>query len=139
MQRIIPVFLLFIIIGCTSSHTGLRVRAQTPAIEEAFRKLSLALNIDGFEINHIDAAHFFIETQWRDMKELEKGDGDKMGNARVKISLNLKQRGSMYDVLVSTSILIGTATTLPGVGHPLNEKWKRIVQSIVQKESREED
>jgi hypothetical protein len=131
--------LLFAFIGCSSSTNTLRIRAVAPTIDEAFRKLSLAVNVDGYEIERMDAAHFIIETQWRDAKEQEKLASEKTLSAQVKVNIALARRGQSYDVFVSPSIKVGNLITEPTVGNPLLEKWKRIVNSIVQKESREED
>jgi hypothetical protein len=138
MNHFVSILILTAMVGCSSSHQGIRVRAQSPTIDEAFRKLSLAVNVDGFQVERIDPKEFVIETTWRDIKEQEKGPDDK-SSGTVRVLINLERRGSMFDVLVSPTIRYGNVVTIPAGGHPINEKWKRIVNSIVQKEARDED
>lgn len=145
MKRFIITWLFgAFVTSCAPSFKGIKVRAQAPPIEEAFRKLSLAITVDGYEIETIDPKHFTLETKWRELKENESAPTQELSQLRIdgKIKLELRRRGSLYDVLVTPIIIHPehpSITSETDVNHPLLSKWKRIINAIVQRESREEE
>lgn len=124
--------------GCTSSFQGIKIRAESPAIEEAFRKLSLAVNVDGYEIESVDVKGYSLETKWRELKDVERLKNE---NGKVKLKIKLDERGRLYDVRITPFIQnnTGDIRAVTDVQHPLITKWKRILHSIATKESRNED
>ncbi len=134
----IAILFFSLLAGCTSSFPGIKVRAASPAIAEAFRKLSLAINVDGYEIESINHETYSFETQWRELKDNERVKNE---NGKVKLKIQLDPRGRLYDVRVTPLVqnTAGDIHPLADVQHPLFTKWKRIVHSIVEKESKDED
>jgi len=128
--------------SCASSFRGLKVRVQSPSMSEAFRKLSLALRADDYEVETLDSEAFQVVTQWREMKkeeenEAEKKSGDPM---LVRIALRLEPRGTLYDVFLTPFVQSGrNDEMIPESGHPLFQKWQRILNKILVREQREED
>ncbi len=57
--------------GCTTPYQGIKVRAQSPDIDEAFRKLTLAVTTDGYSIASVDPARHTLESGWRDLANKE--------------------------------------------------------------------
>jgi hypothetical protein len=129
---------------CSSSFQGIRFRSQAPSIEEAFRKLSLAVSADDYQISQVDPVKFSIETSWRALKVNEKSEADlglKDGIMESKMMFRLERRGQMYDVFAAPTIRNSqTATeTIADTRHPLWHKWRRILNTLLQKESKEEE
>ena len=132
--------LAFCSAGCGSVFQGIKLRGESPSIEEAFRKLSIAVAADSFEITSMHPDKFSMETGWRQMKENEKRTVlGKAEDGTVRLLINLERRGRLYDVFLTTFVQVKGTETVTGVGHPLTQKWKRILNTIVQRESREED
>lgn len=134
------------IAGCSSSFVGMKTRAQSPAIEEAYRKLTLAITLDGYEVAQIEPGKFSVETNWRALKEKEKSSSDLKPAGQdisAKVTIRLERRGALYDVFVTPVLRYGKGESAREVIadplHPLWEKWDRVVHSTVQKESKEED
>ncbi|MCC6398036.1 MAG: hypothetical protein IT282_13550 [Bacteroidetes bacterium] len=133
--------------GCGSPFQGMKFRAQAPPIEEAFRKLSLAVTVDGYEIDQIMPSVFKIETKWRGAKEQEMSRGEAAvldSVVECRVSIRLEPRGRMYDVLFTpelrrTSREGKVTEELAGRGHPLTEKWEAVFRQILEREQREED
>jgi hypothetical protein len=132
--------------GCSPSYQGIRFRAQSPLIEEAFRKISLAITMDGYEIRNVEPSRFFLETSWRPLKEKEKSERDlKLIGEKIEsqLTVRLDRRGSLYDVqlrpLLRYKSVDSTQEILADVRHPIWVKWERVLTSIAQKEFREEE
>jgi|WetSurMetagenome_2_1015567.scaffolds.fasta_scaffold179273_2 hypothetical protein len=132
--------------GCASGFQGIRLRAQDPQIDEAFRKLTLAATVDGYTIAAVDPVKRSFETDWREMKEKEKTPEEAvrpltLSKLESKVRVQLKERGRMYDVELLAMVRQGTAD--PGspapVPHPLREKWERLLRTVLTLESRDED
>jgi len=145
-HSIILMLIATLFTGCSSSYQGIKFRAQSPPIEEAFRKISLAITTDGYEIRSVEPSRFFLETSWRPLKEKEKSEGDvKLTGQKIEsqLTVRLGRRGSLYDVQVRPSLRYMSADStheaVADVRHPLWEKWQRVLNSIAQKEIREED
>ena len=138
-----PIYLLafapLIAGGCSHSLQGLKVRAQAPLMDEAFRKLSLVLRMDDYEMESIDPKAFRLETRWRRIKERE-AEKKSADSALVRIALRLEPRGLLYDVFLTPFVRSGQNNeVVPEPGHPLFQKWQRVLNEILVREQREED
>lgn len=132
---------LLLLAGCSPSVQGLRFRGESPPIDEAFRKLTLAITVDGYEIARIDPEKFSLETRSRPLKDHEKSAEDlKLADGMVEsqITVSLERRGRMYDVFVTPFLLYSNTSLrmMPPVQHPLMRKWQRIVGDLIRKETR---
>lgn len=134
----IAILFLSFLPGCTSSFQGIRIRAESPAIAETFKKLTLAVNVDGYEIESVDHGRYSLETQWRELKDNERIKNE---TGKVKLKIQLHERGRLYDVRLTPLVQKNAedSQVITDVQHPLITKWKRILHSIVTKESRDED
>ncbi len=138
---VIPLFILCFP-GCSGSFQGIRVRAQSPSKEEAFRRLSLALKADGYDVQTANSESLQLVTDWRELKEKDKSEPERKsgGASLARVELRVESRGSLYDILLTPMIQsVEGEERVAEVGHPLREKWKRIVNEIVRREAREED
>jgi hypothetical protein len=151
---IIVLLLLGIVLaGCSSSFQGIRMRIQSPPVEESFRKISLALTTDGYVLSSVDPVAFHVETEWRNLKAKEISEQDTLraispavGNAGMiqsRIVVRLEQRGRQFDLYLTPLLRYpkGDAweENIAGVKHPLREKWERAITSLLEKEAKEED
>jgi hypothetical protein len=134
--------------GCTTPYQGIKVRAQSPSIDEAFRKLSLAVTTDGYTIASVDLIKHTLESGWRDLTPKELSDTDrKTGNAKIegKLMLRLDARGQLYDLFLTPVLRYSREGGKPqqeiiaGVRHPLREKWEMAIARLIEKETKEED
>jgi hypothetical protein len=142
-------FLFFLILnwlGCSTTFQGIKVRAEAPGIDEAFRKISLAVTADGYEVTHLEPSHYVLKTSWRSLKEKEASAMDrKMVDTRIssKLEVRLERRGSLYDLFLIPSLqyinVQGTSEQIADIHHPLRAKWQRIVRDLVRMETREGD
>jgi hypothetical protein len=144
------VVLLFLALlnGCTTPFQGIRVRAQSPAIDDAYRKLTLAVTADGFTLAAVDPARHTLESGWRELTAKEISDADRRavnGKVEGKVMLRLEARGKLYDLFL-TPVLRYTREgggplqeIIAGVHHPLREKWEMVVTRLIEKEAKEED
>lgn len=138
------VFALFSAAGCSSTFQGIRVRGESPTIDEAFRRLSFAVTVDGYEITKIDPGKFTLETDWRPLKDQEKSVEDRKlmrDTLASHLTIRLERRGRMYDVFI-TPLLHHSGSTVelvPDVSHPLVQKWRRIAGDLIRKEIKEGD
>ena len=142
MKLFFHVFPLVTLLSCATSEQGIKVRAQSPPIDEAFRKMSLALTADGYMMEKIDPAQHTLETGWREMKEKEKSTSDTarqtLGESRI--GLRMSHRGTFYEVVVTPMLRHdGGMVTVADLHHPLREKWQRIIHTLLERESRDED
>jgi hypothetical protein len=140
-------FLVLLLAGCSSSFQGIKMRAQSPLMEEAFQKLSLTIMVDGYRIASVDPAQFRLETQWRDATAKERTDAERnipAGGMQSRMSLRLERRGMLYDVFLTPYIRYGNTDgswreVTASVRHPLREKWEKALRTILQVEAKEED
>jgi len=139
--------LVLLLAGCSSPFQGIKMRAQTPLMEEAFQKLSLAITVDGYPIASADPSQFRLETQWRDAMARERSDAERnipAGGMQSRVSLRLERRGMLYDVFLTPYIRYSGAdnswreVTAP-VQHPVREKWEKALRTLLQVEVKEED
>jgi len=132
--------------GCATPYQGIKFRSQGPALPEAYRKLTLALTVDGYTITSTDPERCTAETDWRPLTAKERGEN---GNTEVirevaaKVSLRLEPRGRMYDVFLMPWIRAvsgqDTVCAPAPAKHPLRLKWQRTITTLLEKEAKEED
>jgi len=149
-------FLLFLgitLTGCSPAFQGIRMRIQSPPVDEAFRKISLALTTDGYVLSKVNPAAHQVETEWRDIKAKEVSEQDTLpavlpaggqtGNIQSRILVRLEPRGKQFDIYLTPLLRYpgGDAweENIAGVKHPLRQKWERAITSLLEKEAKEED
>jgi hypothetical protein len=130
--------------GCSGSFEGIRVRSQAPNIDEAFRKISLAISADGYAFESTDPVKHILTTGWKEMTPLELSEVDrKLANRKVegRIILQMDARGKLYDIRLTPTVRYGAGTpeSAANVHHPLREKWEKMIRQLVELEAREED
>lgn len=131
--------------GCSTPFEGIRLRARSPAIDEAYRKLRLTVDLDGYTVERADAGSRWLETGWREVREEELPPGERQnaGVQSVRLTLRLAPRGTLYDVhlgVLLRSGISGAGEARPApTGHPLVLKWRTILGRLLERESREED
>lgn len=133
--------------GCAPSSQGMKIRAQSPSIEEAYRKMTIALTVDDYAVAEANPAKFQASSQWRDAKEKEMTKEEKKlspGSVQCKVDFRMERRGMLYDIFLTPSVRSrqsgGTWNeTIAAATHPLYEKWQQIIGTLVRKEAREED
>lgn len=135
---------LFSAAGCSSAFQGIRVRGDSPTIDEAFRKLAIAVTVDGYEVTRIDPGKFTVETNWRPLKDQEKSGEDRkliQDTLKSHLTIHLERRGRMYDVFITPLLHhSGSAVELvPDASHPLMQKWRRIAGDLIRQEIKEGD
>lgn len=139
--------LLAILPGCAGTFQGIKVRAQAPAIDEAFRKLTLAVTADGYSIISVDPSTRTLESGWRDLAPKEMSDADRSrGDAKIEgmIRLRMDVRGRLYDVFLTPVLRYAVAgkgqeEVVAAVRHPLREKWELAIMRLLEREAKEED
>jgi hypothetical protein len=132
----------FVLSGCTLSFQGIKVRAEAPGTEEAYRLLAAAANAEGFTVRTVDPFRHSFETAWRDLRETEADpqDGRRM---QGKITVRVEARGLHSDVFITPRIR-GAQDSL-SIGdvapptHPFRMRWQRVVRTVVTVESKEEE
>lgn len=148
MKPALPLILALLLCpSCSGSFEGIRLRARAPAIDDAFRRISIAVGLDGYEIALSDAGSRRLETTWREMKKEEWAAGERDVDGMVmrsRLTLSLLPRGIMYDVLLGVYVRYVRQNgevedrAVPA-DHPLATKWYRTLNALVDRESREED
>jgi hypothetical protein len=133
--------------GCSGSFQGTKFRAQAPNIDDAFRRISLAITTDGYAFESVDpASHSFI-TGWRELTSQELSESDrKAGQQKIKgrIVVRMASRGKLYDIYLTPVVRyesgnMVTPETVPDRRHPFREKWEKVIRQLVELEAREED
>jgi hypothetical protein len=132
--------------GCSPSFQGIRMRAQGPEINEAFRKLVLAAETDEYRTTLVDPVTHRLETDWRNLKEKEMVAADRAlptGAVQSRLTLQLQARGRLFEVYCSPELRYREGenwrVNVADVRHPLWEKWVRTINALVEKEAKEED
>jgi hypothetical protein len=150
---IVLIFLGIALTGCSSSFQGIRMRIQSPPVEESFRKISLALTTDGYILSSVDPAAHHVETEWRDIKAKEMSEQDTLqvslsagsgtGMIQTRILIRLEQRGRQFDLYLTPLLRYPRGESweekIAGVKHPLREKWERALTMLLEKVAKEED
>lgn len=97
---------LAIIPACATPFEGIRVRADVPFIDEAFKKLTIALTLDGYELETVDPGARIVETRWKELGETDREPKLTDASARQegKVRIRLQERGKFYDVFLTPSI-----------------------------------
>ncbi len=155
-RSLLPLALLYLIIaltGCSPSFQGIRMRIQSPPVEESFRKISLALTTDGYVLSRVDPVTHQVETEWRDIKAKEASEQDTLravlpsagqaGNIQSRILVRLEERGRQFDLYLTPLLRYprgdGWEEKTADVKHPLRKKWEQALTSLLEKEAKEED
>ena len=150
------VILLFITIGltgCSSSFQGIRMRIQSPPVDESYRKISLALTTDGYTLSKVDPANHQVETDWRDIKPKETSEQDSLqaslpatgqvGMIQSRILVRLEPRGRLFELYLTPLLRYPREDAweegFAGVKHPLRVKWQQALTKLLEKEAKEED
>jgi hypothetical protein len=139
--------LLLILEACGTGSQGIKVRAESPPIDDAFRKLTIALQVDDYAIRSVQTSEFRAGTEWRDAKEKELTKKEKespAGSVQCRVDLRLERRGQLYDIFVipylRTRNGAGAWVETPAAStHPLYVRWQQIITALVQKEHRDEE
>ena len=135
-----------VLAGCTAFQ-GVRLRAVSPPIDDPFRKLSLAVTVDSFQVTRADPFTHLLETGWRDLRTQEMSDEDRTvstgeGRIECRISIRLEERGKMFDLFLTPWLRYGGEgkdAVVAGPKHPLREKWEAALRQLLVVEMKEED
>jgi hypothetical protein len=130
-----------ILAGCATPFQGIRVRADVPFIDEAFKKLTLALTLDGYELDTVDPALRIVETQWKELGETDREPQLATAGVRQegKVRIKLEPRGKFYDVFLTPSTR--TDGTPEGVCRPTDRlwvKWETALHRLLVIQAKEE-
>jgi hypothetical protein len=139
--------LALVAVSCSSTpnRSTIRYRAENPLIGEASRKVTIALEQEGFALSPGGNTGGAIRTGWKALRENETGREEKevRGAHEGMLEVRLSPRGSLYDVeaTVATRTVSPGDTTMhaPPLDHPLVAKWQRILRSLLTPEGRSED
>ena len=140
MKQLIVLSLAVLSFSCSSSFQGIKVRAQSPSISEASRRIGLALRADEYGIEKGSALGLYHVTLWRELKEVEKGKGEKEspGGTEARIAARLESRGTNYDIFLTIVLRSLDTEYYPEPGHPIVVKWEKLLREIVTLEAKEE-
>jgi hypothetical protein len=96
---------LAMIAGCATPFQGIRVRADVPFIDDAFKKLTLALTLDGYELDTVDPGMRIVETRWKELGDTDREPQLATAGVRQegKVRIKLETRGKFYDVFLTPS------------------------------------
>ena len=134
-----------LVLGGCAAFQGIRLRAVSPPIDDAFRKLSLAATVDSFQVTRADPFARVLETGWRDLRDSELSEEDRAfsgGKTECRLSVRLEERGKMYDLFLTPWLRYGgegRESVVAGAKHPLREKWETVVRRLLVVEMKEED
>jgi hypothetical protein len=136
----------FLLAGCAPSFEGIRMRAESPGIDEAFRKMGAAVEMDGYKRLAVDPAARALRTEWRLLREEETDPRHPAGSAagtEARITVKLASRGKLYDVFLGLYIRKrgdGDSDGVPApADHPLTGKWRKVLGTLLDREGRDED
>ena len=140
MKQLIVLSLALLSFSCSPSFQGIKVRAQSPPISEASRRIGLALRADEYAIEKGSALGLYHVTLWRLMKEVEKGKREKesTGSTETRIAARLEPRGTNYDIFLTIALRSLETEYYPEPGHPIVVKWEKLLREIVWLEAKEE-
>lgn len=128
--------------GCAQSFQGIRMRASSPAIDEAYKGLVAAANAEGFTARAVDPRRHSFETGWRELRIQETILEDHTG-WEGRLSIRLEVRGAMYDIFLNPWIRPSgdtlSAGTVAPPPHPFRMRWQKVLRLVVTPEAKEED
>jgi hypothetical protein len=150
---VILLFLTIGLTGCSSSFQGIRMRIQSPPVDESFRKISLALTTDGYVLSKVDPVNHQVDTDWRDINAKERSEQDTLqvsmsagsgaGMIQTRILVRLEPRGRLFELYLTPLLRYPIGDTweerIAGVKHPLRVKWQQALTKLLEKEAKEED
>jgi hypothetical protein len=133
--------------GCAPSTQGMKIRAQSPSIEEAYRKMTIALTVDDYAVAGASPDKFQASSDWRDAKEKEMTKEEKTlppGSVQCRVDFRMERRGMLYDIFLTPHLRRRSPggtwdESVAAATHPLYDKWQQIIGTLVRKEAREED
>ena len=132
---------LALVAGCATPFQGIRVRADVPFIDEAFKKLTIALTLDVYELETVDPSLRIVETKWKELGETDREP--KLAAPGVlqegKVRIKLEERGKFYDVFLTPSIR--TDSTPERICHPTERlwvKWETALHRLLVIQAKEE-
>jgi len=130
--------LLLSFLACSSSFEGIKLRAQSPSISEASRRIGLAFRADEYAIDQGSALGLYHVTTWRVLNSAEKTPKDQEGT-ESRLSVRLEPRGTEYDIFLTITLRTAQSEHYPEPGHPIVVKWEKVLREIVVIGAREED
>ncbi|MDH4070423.1 MAG: hypothetical protein OEV30_08360 [Ignavibacteria bacterium] len=126
-----------ILVQCAPSFDGIRLRAQAPSIDDASRRVALALKADNYDVTG-EPSTLVYGTEWREMKDVEKSEAEIGLDGESRIDVRFSPRGSLYDIFFLITIRSDGNEYRPGATHNIVIKWQQVLREIVQEEFREE-
>jgi hypothetical protein len=133
--------ILALIAGCSAAFQGIRLRADAPSIDDAFRKLTVALTVDGYELDTVDPGLKLVDTEWKALAEQDR-EPSMVGSGVLqegKIRIKLEPRGKFYDVFLTPSIRsdgLNERTARPT--ERFWTKWETALHRLLLLQAREE-
>ncbi len=125
--------------SCSGPLEGIRFRAQTPPIDVAYRKLTVALTADDYQITGQTPGLHRAETGWRDAKEKEMTAQELMlgrGSVQTRVMIRLDEKERGFEVSVTPMLRYREGNSwhekVADASHPLWEKWMQTVTSVVE-------
>ncbi len=125
--------------GCPAPIEGMRFLAQTPPIDIAYRKLTVALTADDYQITATTPGLHRAETGWRDAKEKEMTAQELMlgrGSVQTRVMIRLDEKERGFEVSVTPMLRYREGNSwhekVADASHPLWEKWMQTVTSVVE-------
>ena len=134
-------FCLAFIAGCSTPFQGIRLRADLPFIDEAFKQLTVALRLDGYELETVDPGARFVETGWKELGETDREPKRTDAGVRQegKVRIRLEERGKFYDVFLTPSIRTGgTPERVCKPTERLWVKWETALHRLLVIQAKEE-
>ena len=144
LQTLIPVIAM-LVAGCVTTGDSLRLRANSPAIDDAFRRLSIALTLDGYPLERTDPVARVVETGWRTFSDSVRASAGAPVPTVVaaRIRGTLVPRGRMYDVfltiIVREATASGTVERPVEIHEPLAARWRGVLKGLFVEELGDED
>jgi len=93
--------------SCLAPIEGIRFRAHTLPIDEAYRKLTIALTVDDYQISGTAPGLHRAETGWRDAKDKEMTAQELMlgrESVQTRVLIRLDQKGRSFEVYITPMI-----------------------------------
>ncbi len=126
--------------SCSPSFEGIRIRAQSPSISEASRRIGLAFRADDYLLQEGSALGLYHLTTWRELKDVEKGPKETESGEKTEARLlvRIEGRGTDYDIFLDIKLRTARSEYRPEPNHPIVVKWEKVLREIVVVEAREE-
>lgn len=113
-------------VSCAPTST-LRIRAVAPAVDEAIRKVRIAMNLEGYGPGAASDPRV-VDTAW---KEEQPGAS--------RITVGFVPRGRMYEVSLRVERRAGDGReSAVGREDPLFQRWEKLLHALLEKAPRED-